>query len=138
MNTAEKASAHLRCGFEASAGFEILWHKNNERLTANHHVNDKYSIHTHKMNGEPNTTTLTVHMVEKGDLGDYKCTVSNERGTESADVHLTFVPEPPHFENFTKIGKNITTHWSIHSIYPLTVMEIYFQKDGVMQSLVRL
>lgn len=129
-------NAHLRCGFEASASFEISWYKNNERLIANEHrVNDKYSIHTHTVNGEPNVTTLTVHMVGKGDLGDYKCSVSNEKGTESAVVHLTYVPEPPHFENFTKSGKNMTTHWSIHSIYPLTVMEIYYQKDGVMQSL---
>lgn len=133
VNTAEKADAEIRCSYESSGPTKVTWLKNGKILSVDHEhrVNGKYAVFDNNQNKEKNETTLTINSVTKTDLGEYECHVKNQLGGASAKIQLEYEPEPPHLTESSQLGKEITTHWTIRSIYKLEEVQIHYKEQSV-------
>lgn len=128
INTAEKDAAEIVCVYESFTPVKVLWNKNG-RVIANdqdQQINGKYTIQHNSIH--KNTSRLVVNSVTKSDLGSYECVVKNSLGGASAKIELTYVPEPPHLTESSQNNDEVTTHWSIRSLNPLTEVEIHYKK----------
>lgn len=73
-----------------------------------------------------------VKNVQKADLGDYTCQVSNDAGSQNVNITLTFAPEPPVLQApIERDGEYTVTHWHIRSYLPLTEVMLKYRRKGV-------
>lgn len=131
LNSKVGDAAELHCEFETSTASDVIWSKDDSELKISASVGSKYYVTSNPNVGGKNNSILRIRNVNKNDLGQYMCKVSNEIGSQNVNITLTFVPEPPVLQApIERDGEYTVTHWHIRSLQPLTeVMLKYRRKD---------
>lgn len=133
VNTIENDKAGLHCHYRSFLPTKVTWQKDNNVISATEeqYVDQKYLITEEKKAANQNESILKVYQIKQNDLGDYQCIVQNPLGEEKVTIHLTYSPEQPHLEKAEVVNRTIITHWKIHSIQPLTEIQLSYQLKGV-------
>ncbi|XP_017867729.1 PREDICTED: uncharacterized protein LOC108616806 isoform X2 [Drosophila arizonae] len=115
VNTIEGDTAELYCDYRASPIAISFFIKDGKTLS----LSEKYSI-KNSLHKEHNRTTLIIKHVEASDLGEYLCHVENAIGSNEVRIQLSYSPETPQFENSSINGNEVTMHWLVRSLQPLS------------------
>lgn len=137
MNTQDGDNAELHCEYHAPAASKVTWQKDGKQLDTSSDVGAKYFVKSSPVkNGKSTSVVLRVKNVQKTDLGDYKCKVENDIGSQDVNITLTFKPEPPTLQApIERDGEYTITHWHIRSMQPIhEVMLKYRRKDVSKQT----
>lgn len=126
VNTQEGGSAELYCDYRANPIAISFFIKDGKTLS----LSDKYSIRN-TLHKEHNRTTLVIKHVEASDLGEYLCHVENAIGSNEVRIQLSYRPETPQYEDSSIDGKQVTMHWLVRSLQPLSEAMLDYRLTGV-------
>ncbi|XP_030558138.1 neurofascin [Drosophila novamexicana] len=125
VNTQEGGSAELYCDYRANPIAISFFIKDGKTLS----LSDKYSIRN-TLHKEHNRTTLVIKHVEASDLGEYLCHVENAIGSNEVRIQLSYRPETPQYEDSSIDGKQVTMHWLVRSLQPLSEAMLDYRLTG--------
>lgn len=126
VNTQEGDTAELYCDYRANPIAVSFFSKDGKTLS----LSEKYSI-KNSLHKEHNRTTLIVKNVDANDLGEYRCHVENSIGANEVRVKLQYHPETPQFESQEIKGNQVTMHWLVRSLQPLSEAILDYKLTGV-------
>lgn len=126
VNTQEGDTAEIYCDYRANPIAVSFFNKDGKTLS----LSEKYSI-KNSLHKEHNRTTLFVKNVDTNDLGEYHYHVENSIGANEIRVKLQYSPETPQFEGHEIKGNQVTMHWLVRSLQPLSEAILDYKLTGV-------
>lgn len=127
VNTIFDDDADLHCSYSSPTAAKVTWHNSNGELD----IKDanKYSLHSdHKHSSGHFRSTLVVKNVQRDDLGEYHCVVTNAVDSGRTEFLLVLTPETPMHVTSEVGSGEVSNHWTVRSHQELTGAELNYRQ----------